>query len=129
MSLRVLISLFTGICMLLIFAATPVARAYVQGGDLLVGKNSGRSAAPQPTLTTMVRNRSSIRQPETPWGGHPPGQRPRDDETSAPVPEPGTLTLASLGLLALGAAMRKRRTARALAAQAAQALAGGRSGW
>lgn len=122
MSLRVVTGLFSGICMLLIFAATPVARAYVQGGDLLNGKHLDRNASAHPTTTTnMVLDRSRMRQPETPWGGHPPGQRPRDDETAAPIPEPGTLTLASLGLLALGAALRKRSST--------PAQASGRSGW
>ena len=33
----------------------------------------------------------------------------RDDEPARPVPEPGTMALASMGLIALGAAARGRR--------------------
>ncbi len=38
--------------------------------------------------------------------GAPPGEVP-----VAPVPEPGTMTLAAFGLMAVGAAVRKRRDA------------------
>jgi len=34
---------------------------------------------------------------------------PNDETPTRPVPEPGTMALTSLGLLALGAAARKRR--------------------
>lgn len=44
-----------------------------------------------------------------PLNGRGPGMRPLNERVTKPVPEPGTITLASLGLLAIGAALRRRR--------------------
>jgi hypothetical protein len=48
------------------------------------------------------------RLPVKPWVD----KGPADDAPVAPVPEPGTMALASLGLLSLAAALRKRRAGR-----------------
>jgi PEP-CTERM motif len=47
-----------------------------------------------------------------PWVGQGPKVAPPEETPSAPVPEPGTMTLAAMGLMAVGAAIRKRRGAR-----------------
>ncbi len=41
--------------------------------------------------------------------GKPLVQDTRGDDPARPVPEPGTMALASMGLIALGAAIRKAR--------------------
>ena len=99
---------------LFVLAASP-ALAYMQVGHLPKGQNQ------QPAQTGSTHYDSPDRQ-----GGNggsrqnpgyvPPGEPDIDparglgDETPArPVPEPGTMALASMGLIALGIAANKRR--------------------
>lgn len=113
MSLRILTSLFAVICLMVIFATTPVARAYVQGSDVLVTRDPHAGAVSNSPTEVATWDKSRTRPPERPWQSRRHDYVPVDGDASAPIPEPGTFTLASLGLLALGAAMRKRRGAQA----------------
>ncbi len=72
--------------------------AYVQGGQVV--PNPGASSSPD----ASSRVRRWIDSPEvTPLG------TPITDTPTRPIPEPGTMILASLGLLALGVSRAKRR--------------------
>jgi len=90
-------------CLLLVamLALAVPAFAYVSPSQLSPG-------VPQPTdpLTFDVGNGSRLRP-------NRPPQRPTlpvtDGEASPAVPEPGTMTLAAMGLAAAGAAFRRRR--------------------
>lgn len=118
MSLRMLTGVFVGVCVLVLFATTPVARAYVQGGDALIGKSLDGIASSRPPTSQSNWNKARLRPVEQPWSNRRPGNAPMGEDPSAPIPEPGTLTLASLGLFALGAAMRRRRGTHAAAKSA-----------
>ena len=84
---------------LLALAATP-AFAYVSPGSLMRGERGDRS------------------KPDYGWSeageSHPidiSGVQPFTQQrpgTSQPVPEPGTIAMASMGLMALGASLRRR---------------------
>jgi hypothetical protein len=88
--------------------AASAALAYVQPGPL----PQTQSQAVRPTLVPDD-DHGVTSGTENPYPGSSanrphPGDRPPGGATN-PVPEPGTMMLASMGLLALGAAMRHRR--------------------
>jgi hypothetical protein len=95
--------LVAGVSALLFLATSRVAGAgnkddagsIWQDSDRMVSRNSQRF------------DRSPTRMP-----GRPIDQDPIDENPVAPVPEPGTMALAAMGLVSLGAALRKRRAAR-----------------
>jgi len=73
--------------------------AYVQGGQVLP---NAQGALPSPDATVRIRK----------WIDSPnvtPLVEPVGDGATRPIPEPGTMVLASLGLLALGVSRAKRR--------------------
>jgi PEP-CTERM motif len=90
----------------LLVVAAPVAHAFVQPGHL-----------PQTPIgsTTRVGGSSGIQHNTSPGIGvagqvrHEMPAAGSGTDPVNPVPEPGTMALASMGLMALGAAARKRR--------------------
>jgi hypothetical protein len=77
-----------------------VAHAYVQAGHLQ------QTQKPQPNSASMVATDPGVGaiSPSSPAEPAPASVQP-----TQPVPEPGTMALASMGLLALGVAARRSR--------------------
>jgi hypothetical protein len=104
---------FAGIAAVLLVAAPQAAHAYVSGGDPHLWQNLEKKPVPRTPISGQPWDRAPGGLPAIPWTGGPGVEPVRGDGPTAPIPEPGTLTLTSLGLLAIGAAMRKRRGAEA----------------
>jgi hypothetical protein len=99
---------FAGGTVVLLLALASTANAYVQGVDAHLGR--GLDATPDGTIpqqTAQIGSASVLS------GDRGPYAMPIEHAVTEPVPEPGTLTLASLGLLALAAVGRARRRFRA----------------
>ncbi len=93
-----------GLAMLALLASPSFA--YVQGGHLLQDQQVSGKAPSTDMLGRFRLSDGGV----TPLGG--PVINPLHDPTETvtrPIPEPGTMVLASLGLLALGVSRARRR--------------------
>jgi uncharacterized protein (TIGR03382 family) len=86
---------------LMALAATP-AFAYVQTGTFVGGDKSIGLLPPSPISF-------DTNDPHGSTGLITPAEAPATEGPSQPVPEPGTMAMASMGLMALGATLRRRR--------------------
>jgi len=92
---------------LLMLATAQVAGA----GDDNDGAKVWQDSDSKVSRNARGSERSPTQMPGRPWVDNGQG----DETPVAPVPEPGTLALATLGLMTLGAALRKRRAGKAQA--------------
>jgi hypothetical protein len=105
-------SLLVAASVLLVLGAPQMARADDDEG----GKIQWQKVSSERMVKSPKPGNETIPHSGRGWADHGPTTTPADETPSAPVPEPGTMALASLGLMALGASFRKRRAARAAAA-------------
>jgi hypothetical protein len=94
-----------GLAMLVVLASPSFA--YVQSGHLLQDPQSS-GKAPNSDVMARYRWRMGDGAPPAPNPGIGPLGDPGETVTR-PIPEPGTMVLASLGLLALGVSRARRR--------------------